>query len=118
MRMATSSLCAARRCRDARGVNGGSDVTWTAGQHCYETPVGSASPSTCEPKGTACPVVGSFDWQCEEAIDCVGSAAGPHLLRDREPDDRHALRRDLARVDSLHGYRVRRILTVAGYHGL
>jgi hypothetical protein len=60
------------------GVNGGADVTCTAGQHCCETPETSTAPSTCEAMGTACPVAGSIDWQCEEAIDCTASgSAGP-----------------------------------------
>ena len=60
------------------GVNGGSDVTCTAGQHCCETPESANTPSTCEPMGTACPVSGSIDWQCEEAIDCTAAgSAGP-----------------------------------------
>jgi hypothetical protein len=56
----------------------GKAVTCAAGQHCCETPESAGTPSTCEPMGTACPVTGSIDWQCEEAIDCtVSGAAGP-----------------------------------------
>lgn len=56
----------------------GKAVTCAAGQHCCETPESAGTPSTCEPMGTACPVTGSVDWQCEEAIDCTATgAAGP-----------------------------------------
>ncbi len=58
-------------------VDGGSNLTCAAGQHCCETPSGSSSPSTCVAAGTACPVANSIDWQCEAPIDCA-SAAG-HL---------------------------------------
>lgn len=59
-------------------ADGGKNVTCAAGQHCCETPESSSSPSTCEPMGTACPISGSIDWQCEEAIDCTAAgAAGP-----------------------------------------
>jgi hypothetical protein len=33
--------------------------------------------STCQTAGAACPVAGSSSWQCEDALDCAGSAAGP-----------------------------------------
>jgi hypothetical protein len=58
------------------GVNGGSAITCTAGQHCCETPVAANTPSTCVANGTPCPVAGSVDWECEEAIDCTTGDAG------------------------------------------
>ena len=59
-------------------VDGGSDITCAAGQHCCEVPSGSSSPSTCVALGTACPVANSVDWQCEAPIDCtVTGSAGP-----------------------------------------
>ncbi len=68
------------------GVDGGDNITCAAGQHCCETPTGSSSPSTCVAMGTACPVTGSIDWQCEEAVDCtVSGAAGPICCGNGSP---------------------------------
>jgi hypothetical protein len=58
------------------GVDGGDDITCTAGQHCCETPESSNAASTCQPIGTPCPVANSIDWECEEAIDCTAVDAG------------------------------------------
>jgi hypothetical protein len=59
-------------------VDGGKSVYCAAGQHCCETPESAGTLSTCEAMGTACPVTGSIDWQCEEAVDCTAAgSAGP-----------------------------------------
>lgn len=42
----------------------------TNDQQCCETPSGT-SPSTCETKGSACPVTGSTVWECEDPSDCA-----------------------------------------------
>jgi len=52
------------------------NITCAAGQHCCETPTSAGTPSTCVANGTPCPVAGSVDWQCQEAIDCAGADAG------------------------------------------
>jgi hypothetical protein len=46
-----------------------------AGDECCEPMPGSGS--TCQAGGAVCPVPGSASWQCEDPIDCSGSASGP-----------------------------------------
>lgn len=43
-----------------------------AADECCEPPHVSGSASSCQAKGTACPVVGSAAWACEETLDCDG----------------------------------------------
>jgi hypothetical protein len=53
-------------------VDGGKNLTCTAGQDCCEPPEGMGA-STCVAGGSTCPVAMSTDWECEGAEDCAGS---------------------------------------------
>jgi hypothetical protein len=61
-------------------VGDGGDKTCTGGEVCCQTPETEAgTPSTCAAAGTTsttCPVAKSIVWECEDPIDCVGSAGG------------------------------------------
>jgi hypothetical protein len=43
-----------------------------ASDACCEPSLASMSASSCQAKGTACPVAGSAVWACEETLDCAG----------------------------------------------
>jgi len=48
-----------------------------AGEQCCEPPTATGQLSVCAPGGSGCGVTNALVWQCEDAIDCTGSAAGP-----------------------------------------
>jgi hypothetical protein len=58
------------------GVDGGANLTCSAGQICCETPESAGVPSTCI-AGGPCPVSMSTSWECDSPVDCEASSAGP-----------------------------------------
>jgi hypothetical protein len=54
---------------------GGKNIYCAENQQCCENPAGGGV-STCEAVGTACPVAAATVWECQDPLDCVGSASG------------------------------------------
>ena len=52
-------------------ADGGKTVYCPITDQCCETPSGT-SPSTCETKGSTCPVSNSTVWECQSPADCTG----------------------------------------------
>ena len=56
---------------------GGKNLFCNVTQECCENPKGSGV-STCETKGSACPVTGATVWECEDPSDCSGQKCCAH----------------------------------------
>jgi hypothetical protein len=52
-------------------------TTCAAGDQCCEPPAANGQVSVCAAAGTGCGVTNALVWQCEDALDCAASAAGP-----------------------------------------
>lgn len=56
------------------GVDGGPNkFCKSLTEQCCETPSTSQVDSTCEPRGTVCPVANSTPWECAHVQDCAGA---------------------------------------------
>lgn len=49
---------------------GGKNIYCSTAQECCENPKGGGV-STCETRGTACPVATATAWECESPVDCA-----------------------------------------------